>query len=176
MTRTRKEIERYNEEAAAGGHATGIKVITKEFKPDDLIEAFSMWRCKHCRTEYRTPEDALICALQPADKLELKIGDFVTAGDYRFGWYDGDKDWVLENPNPTGWGHFALIYVVTAIGPTGERGRHELKYHLFTKGMTEDFTCGWTTTRGHYTPKKISPPPNLSLEGIQIPQKFNNLI
>ncbi len=112
------------------------------------------YECELCHKKFDNAEACLACENRGIEPAKAKVGDFVTTDgwkeDYgRFGWYDGDPSWVIpktdglhSTPN---FPYCSLIYIVTAVDNDGHRAR----YHLETKGMTNNgYRGGWTTYPG----------------------------
>lgn len=119
-----------------------------------------IYRCPICQGIYENKAVALEC-LNSSDAALFKVGDIVEAR-YGFGWFNGDKKWVI-NPDvdtkPHGFGRdcsMGFYYVISHIDMSG----HEVRYHLATKAMKEDsgYEKGFTFNRGHVTIRLISAP------------------
>lgn len=117
-----------------------------------------MYRCPICGTNYDNLEAAESCIIKE-DPPICEVGDIVEA-KYGFGWYDGNKDWII-NPqiDPSarhGFGpkeSWGFYYVVTAI----DNDRHRTRYHLATLAMTgnDGYHGGYTFNSGHHRPKIV---------------------
>lgn len=116
-----------------------------------------IYGCQICGRQYSTEQDAIICETQPPDERLADVGD-VVAGGKRFGWFDGDKAWVMDPKVKKG--YIAFYYVVTHIDGH-EDNAHRVRYHLFTNAMTgkEGYRSGWTFNSGHYALVKAKGPP-----------------
>lgn len=116
--------------------------------------------CPICNREYNTMALAEACRDTPFEPT-LKVGDIVTAGGDRFGWFDGDKNWIAETNKGRGLDGktYAFYYVVTLIDH--EEDGHRPRYHLATLAMTEDtgYGSGWTYDIHHLTPRRVENPP-----------------
>lgn len=113
----------------------------------------TVFQCSGCGSVYKSLRDAQTCANSDEFNTHgIKVGDFVTAGGFRFGWYDGSKDWVIKrNCAPTEGPPFKLIYVVTAI----TQDSHKIRFHLVTGAMGNGYDSGWTSWDGHLRPAKL---------------------
>lgn len=111
--------------------------------------------CPTCKKEYITKHVAINC-MNSNEVLLANIGDIVECGGQRFGWYDGDKDWIVNINADRIHELFKFYYVVTHI----EYIEHRVKYHLYTMAMSGDngYRSGYTYNSGHYTPKLIDAP------------------
>ena len=120
--------------------------------------------CEICNKEYANKIDAEVCENQGIDNMDAKVGDivYVTAG---YGWYDGDKRWVMNPDVKTDPKHgncfgkcctMAFYYVITAITQDPE-DLHRIRYHIYTNAMTgkQGHQNGWSSVDGGYTPKVI---------------------
>lgn len=132
-----------------------------------------------CKTGYDTPEEATDC-LESTPIAHVEVGDIVETR-YGFGWYDGDRNWVINPDVDTSVHGFdkscsmGFYYVVTGITTL----QHEVIIHLATKAMTgsNGYRGGWTTLRGHYFPKKIDAPESVIEDSKDlIGQIFDNLL
>jgi hypothetical protein len=131
------------------------------------------YRCPICKQGYDTQEGAMHCAEKGTEKPIVEVGDIVL-GAAGFGWYDGDRKWI-KNPDvkkhPEHGNCFgicctyAFYYVVTAID-TDPRDAHRIRYHLFTKAMSEEegYNSGYTFNVGHIRPRKVREPPKEVVE------------
>lgn len=109
---------------------------------------------------YETEKNARACEAQPFTP-KFHVGDIVIAGEGRYGWYDGDPHWVIEEKkysDEPSQDRFTLLYIVTAImnKPGVRDGYHEVAYCLATLAMDAEtgYSSGWTMHTGsHYTPR-----------------------
>lgn len=132
------------------------------------MEIMTKYECPICKRQYLQIEEAKKC-LNSNDTPIFKVGDIVEAG-YGFGWFDGDKDWLI-NPEidprkehgfckNKSWGFY---YVVSHI----DLVEHEIVYYLVTGAMSLDtgYSGGKTKHMGtHKTPKLINNPPKHIIE------------
>lgn len=118
------------------------------------------YECAVCNQIYDSEQDAIACEEKGVDDPVVSVGQFVVVDrdDYgRFGWFNGDPDWVIKKPkglhSVKDWDgrYYTLIYVVTHI----DSKNHRTRYHLETKAMKKDYRKGYTFSTGHYTPRAI---------------------
>lgn len=133
---------------------------------NELITSISpIYRCPTCRGEYETEIEALTCFNSDA-KPEFKVGDIVTFGD-RFGWFEGDKNWITNGGLPTGDFNgiptYSFFYVVTKV--TTDR-KHRAVYHVATNAMSgaKGYKGGYTVVPGHDAPELAENPPQIVIE------------
>jgi hypothetical protein len=116
------------------------------------------YECSICGRIFDGEQAAIDCEQAGVDEPIVSVGQLVVVDpdNYgRFGWFDGDSDWVIKKPtglhsvNDWDGDYYSLIYVVTHIDSDG----HWPRYHLETKGMTKDYRKGVTFAKGHYTPR-----------------------
>lgn len=125
--------------------------------------------CPVCRKEYKSYGEAQDC-INTTDQATVKVGDIVEL-KYGFGWFDGDKRWVI-NPDVDmskhGFGSdcsMGFYYVVTHI----DIKEHRTRYHVFTKAMgLNGYRSGHTFNTGHWAPKKIDAPEFVKLDSIDL--------
>ncbi len=117
----------------------------------------TLYMCEICNKQFDTPAKAQQCENIGLEQVPFEAGDYVTTHgeDYgRFGWYDGDPDWVLKKPHglhsqkPYDGTYLSFIYIVTAVTNRG----HRAIIHLRTKAMKDQYVSGWTSMTGHHTP------------------------
>ena len=132
------------------------------------MKTITRFVCEICNEQYDNARDAEKCEQQGIEKALYKTGDIVeiTKG---FGWYDGDKRWII-NPkvkrNPKHGNCFGkcclmvFYYAITAIDQDPDEP-HRIRYHLFTNAMSgkQGYKEGYTRAETHYTPKIIKNPP-----------------
>lgn len=140
--------------------------------------------CPTCKRKYPDHDAAVKCA-NSDETPKWEVGQIVTFGD-RFGWYDGERDWVT-NPDivpdmyASGRG-YSLYYVITAI--TKDRWQneyaHQLRYHVETMAMTgkKGYRGGYTSRSGHFTPRLVTNPPQIIQDQAKqlIGHKFDHLL
>ena len=133
------------------------------------IERVVRHRCT-CGEEYLSREEAESCLATECGP-RFAVGDVVTAGGFRFGWFDGDERWIAARKPGRGLAGevFSFFYVVAFVDRgdsvswgTG-RGRHRNRYHLATLAMTnrDGYGGGYTFDEFHITPEKVENPPEL---------------
>lgn len=97
--------------------------------------------CATCLKRHDFALDAIKC-FDSTETTTLKVGDVVEAG-YGFGWFDGDKDWVINpdvNQSKHGFGKdcsMGFYNVITHID-TDLNNSHRLRIHLFTRAMSSN--------------------------------------
>jgi hypothetical protein len=134
------------------------------------MQVLTKFICPMCKAEYDHKEQAQACLDRGVDKTDLKVGDIVEL-KYGFGWFDGDKRWVI-NPDVKlkhGFGKnesMGFYYVITHM----EAHEHRLRIYVATKAMTgaNGHKGGYTYLSGHYTPKKIEAPEEVILDAIDL--------
>src|SRR3972149_9199403 len=133
------------------------------------VKVFTLFKCSICGLIFDNEQGALECEEQGEYRPEFSVGDFVTTDtdDYgRFGWFDGDADWVMKKPRGlhSDKQSFSLIYVVTAVEPRN----HMAIYHLGTKAMTRKsgYRFGWTIFNSHYHLYAVDLPIALDQDGL----------
>ena len=124
------------------------------------MKVITKYVCPLCETDYETKNEATKC-MNSNDTPKFKAGDIVEA-NYGFGWFDGDKRWVI-NPDVDQSKHgfdetcsIGFYYVVTLV----ELISHRATYHLATNAMTgkRGYKEGYTFLKGHLTLKLIKAP------------------
>lgn len=119
-----------------------------------------IFKCPGCGNEYEEKQQAINC-MNRSDEPIVNVGDIVEL-KYGFGWFDGDKRWVI-NPDVDmskhGFGSdcsMGFYYVVTHI----DQENHRARYHVATKAMTgkQGHRRWFTYNTGHYRPKLIDAP------------------
>ena len=120
-----------------------------------------LYQCLICDSVYDDVATATACEAAGVDEPVAAVGQLVvTDSDTygRFGWYDGDPDWVIKKPRGLhcreDWddNYYSLVYVVTHIDHVG----HRTRYHLETKAMRSQYRAGYTFNEGHWKPKVFS--------------------
>lgn len=119
-----------------------------------------VFQCTICKKEYKSKQAAINC-MNSTDQQIVKVGDIVELR-YGFGWFDGDKRWVINPDVDTskhGFGadcSMGFFYVITHI----DTENHRTRYHVMTNAMTgkKGYKGGWTYNKNHYTPKLIDAP------------------
>ena len=133
----------------------------------------TFYQCEICLLEYPRSRPAYNCEAEGMPDKAVEVGDIVEIR-YGFGWYDGDKKWVINPKNnrksegkkcpKKGTNCFSkcctmgFYYVITHINKDPDDG-HRWRYHIATKSMVKGWADGYTYTSGHYAPKKIENPP-----------------
>lgn len=136
----------------------------------------TVFLCSTCEESYDTFQKALNCESQ-TDESQFNIGDIVTTVRGHYGWFDGDKSWVID---PTGgkkerdllkkYGlkpdkfhgtrtlHF--YYVITDID-RDPANKHKVRYHLHTRAIlySNKPKSGYTFNEGHIPIVLIKDPP-----------------
>ena len=133
-----------------------------------------LFECPMCHKDYESKEEAEKC-MNSTDKTDLKVGDIVTAGA-GFGWFDGDKDWVV-NPDVDiskhgfGWDcSMGFYYVITDIATEG----HILKFSLFTKAMMSAYSNGYVSSKYGIPLKKVDATEKIKRESKELIGKVSN--
>jgi hypothetical protein len=116
-------------------------------------ETRPIYICEGCNREYVRRKDAEDCEAQGMPTSEFKKGDIVMLKHTPYGWYDGDKDWIAQTVKAASHDGFlySFFYVIGKVTKDDVNGRpdpHNLRYHLFTKAMTN--RNGWTSPTGHW--------------------------
>lgn len=156
-----------------------------------------LYLCDYCGQEYGTIKKARECEALGFHPT-LEVGDIVK-GQAGFGWYDGDKWWVV-NPKvkEESKGHadgrncfddcccFVFYYVVTKVdGDKGfphdeRRDLHRPRYHLFTKAMLgkSGYRSGMTFDKDHICVEKVKEPPEVVVQDSKnlLGKKATNLL
>ncbi len=144
----------------------------------EVIER-EIYECPICNNRYDTKPEAEACLAIGVDE-RLRVGDIVEV-KFGYGWYDGQKDWVINpeiDPNKThGFGRkvsWGFYYVVTDVEISG----HRVRYSVATKAMTgENGHRGGWTGKNHYMPKKVDAPQSVIDESRElIGNKYTNLL
>lgn len=136
-----------------------------------------IYKCEICGREDKDITVIEACEAQTIDTpLMAEIGDIVITETYgRFGWFDGDSDWVIERGKDPTWQKMmvSLIYVVTDIKVVNHRRR----YYVATKAMTgtDGYRGGFTHDSGHDKLTKLENPPELDFEDL-IGIRIENLL
>src|SRR3989304_3767181 len=117
------------------------------------VKVFTLFKCSICGLIFDNEQGALECEEQGEYRPEFSVGDFVTTDtdDYgRFGWFDGDSDWVMKKPRGlhSDKQSFSLIYVVTAVEPRTQMAiYHQEAFIIF---LTVVYPFGLTIFNSHY--------------------------
>jgi hypothetical protein len=141
------------------------------------IIRIEQWQCLICRKLYHSRDEAIKCANQKFEP-SFKVGDIVTCGGKRFGWFDGDERWVLNYDSKKcrieaigkvsghvlidhrGEDWLQFVYVITAVDNC-EYDPHRVRYHLFTRAMSgrQGHNAGHTYDEYHVKPVLLPNPP-----------------
>lgn len=130
-------------------------------KKDNHQSIMIKYICPNCKTIYNNKKNAEKC-LNIKVLFNFKIGDIVTCGHFRFGWFDGDSEWIAEKKESKKRYLYNFYYIITYI----ENKDHRARYHLLTLAMTESsgYRKGYTHDQNHVTPVLIKNPPKYIIE------------
>lgn len=131
-----------------------MKETLTDPQPSQLGKTYLVkYQCPVCKSLYDTSVEATAC-FNTTEKAEFQVGDLVTMYP-RYGWYDGDKDWVLSTvseEHDKGRNRYEFLYVVLRVG-SNLRYPHETNYWVRTLACGQKY--GWTG-RNHYRLSRLT--------------------
>lgn len=173
--------------------AFGCRVCSCKYYRDDHAKKIERWACGYCKTEYLTKEEALSCGESRSDP-QFAVGDVVIDTSYRYGWFDGDAEWVADyrlrhDPNrqiprdksatdlkltAAGYYQYSFYYVIVQVRKNRGSCKEGWSYDIETRAMSRHGSGHWSRLANEHLEKAETVPEKVAEEAARVKKVYED--